>query len=77
MTEAVNVSEMMEKVTEDGIEYSVLTDLNGTRVYFLYGLLHRENGPAVEGFDGTREWWLNGEKLTEEEFSRKMFLSTN
>ena len=26
------------------------------------GKLHRVDGPAVEGPDGSREWWLNGEK---------------
>jgi len=25
------------------------------------GELHREDGPAVEYNDGTKEWWLNGQ----------------
>ena len=24
------------------------------------GKLHREDGPAYEGINGTKEWWLNG-----------------
>lgn len=31
------------------------------------GELHREDGPAVEYADGGREWWVNGEELTETE----------
>jgi hypothetical protein len=23
-------------------------------------ILHREDGPAYEGYNGTKEWWLNG-----------------
>jgi hypothetical protein len=34
---------------------------NGTREWRRRsGELHREDGPAVEYEDGTREWWLNG-----------------
>jgi len=32
-------------------------------------ILHREDGPAVEWADGDKSWYLNGEKLTEKEFS--------
>ena len=32
------------------------------------GLLHREDGPAIEYPYGTREWWLGGEQLSEAEF---------
>ena len=30
------------------------------------GQLHREDGPAVEYADGTREWWLNDERHRED-----------
>jgi hypothetical protein len=37
------------------------TDKYGTcRWYNSEGLLHREQGPAVERDDGYREWYLNG-----------------
>lgn len=29
-------------------------------MYYKDGLLHREDGPAVEGKDGSKEWYLNG-----------------
>lgn len=33
------------------------------------GLLHREDGPAVECADGFKFWYLNGEIKTEQEFN--------
>jgi len=27
--------------------------------------LHREDGPAVEWINGTKQWWLNGKQLQE------------
>jgi hypothetical protein len=36
----------------------------------LHGKLHREDGPAVEYVNSTKEWYLNGVELTEQEFNR-------
>src|SRR5207253_1759605 len=49
---------------EDGpaVEYC-----NGTKMWCHHGLLHREDGPAMELSDGRTEWWLKGERLTQEE----------
>ena len=33
----------------------------GTKWWYLNGGPHRENGPAVEYANGSKEWWLNGE----------------
>ena len=30
--------------------------------------LHREDGPAIERADGNNAWFINGKRLTEEEF---------
>ena len=30
--------------------------------------LHREDGPAVEWEDGTSEWYLDGKRLSKDEF---------
>ena len=35
------------------------------------GKLHREDGPAIEWANGDKEWWLNGEEVTEEEHKRQ------
>jgi hypothetical protein len=33
----------------------------GTREWYLNGKLHREDGPAVESYEGNRFWYLNGD----------------
>jgi hypothetical protein len=33
--------------------------------------LHREDGPAIEYSDGFKYWYLDGLKLTEEEFLKR------
>jgi hypothetical protein len=33
---------------------------DGRQVWYLYGYLHREDGPAVIYSDGTQEWFING-----------------
>jgi len=53
------------------IEYTVKVHDNGSRCWYLNGNLHREDGPACEFTNGTREWWLNDEEYTEEEFIKK------
>lgn len=37
-----------------------------------YGECHREDGPAVEWYDGDVEWYLRGINMSEEEFKRRM-----
>ena len=36
-------------------------DEDGTKKYYVNGLLHKEDGPAVEYSNGDKEWWINGE----------------
>jgi hypothetical protein len=33
----------------------------GTKLWYLNGELHCEDGPAVERTNGDKQWWLNGE----------------
>ena len=35
------------------------------------GKLDREDGPAIEWYDGDMEWWLNGKEYTEADFLTK------
>jgi hypothetical protein len=52
--------------------YKVTVDEYGTiRWYNEDGQLHREDGPALECADGDKSWWINGQRLTEEEFNRR------
>jgi hypothetical protein len=52
------------------IEYTVKVYDGGYNGWFLNGKLHREDGPATEYASGTKYWYLNGEKVTEEEHKR-------
>lgn len=33
--------------------------------------IHRQDGPAIEYTDGIKEWYINGERLTEQEFNSR------
>jgi hypothetical protein len=44
------------------IKYEVRVYEDGNRFWYLNGVLHREDGPAVECLNGTREWYLNGKR---------------
>ena len=40
---------------------------DGTRIYYNENKeRHREDGPAVERADGSKEWWLNGKRHRED-----------
>ena len=54
------------------IEYTVKVDYIGTRRWSLNGKLHREDGPAVEHASGTKHWYLNDVRCTEEEYYSKL-----
>jgi len=43
---------------DDELEYYVTPD--GTKVWTLNGILHRQDGPAYEFADGSLSWWLYG-----------------
>lgn len=33
---------------------------NGTKEWYMNGMRHREDGPAIEHSDGTKFWYVNG-----------------
>jgi hypothetical protein len=39
--------------------------------WYINGKRHREDGPAFERANGDKAWYINGEKLTEEEFDNR------
>jgi hypothetical protein len=51
-------------------EYIVRSHPGRTEYYNMKGQLHRLNGPAVEFTYGSKEYWVNGQMYTEEEFNR-------
>ena len=54
------------------IEYTVKVYPNGSKFWWLNEELHREDGPAIEWLDGTKEWYLNGVELSEQDFNTRM-----
>jgi hypothetical protein len=44
----------------------------GEKYWYLNGLLHREDGPAYEGYNGYKEWWLNDEEYSEYEYKKAL-----
>ena len=63
---SLNISALTEKkektgdVTPDG-ESTLRVGRNSTKVWRnKQGLFHRLEGPAIEGTDGHKQWWING-----------------
>jgi hypothetical protein len=51
--------------------YKVDVDENGTKSWHnVNDEFHCEDGPAIERADGSKEWWLYGKKLTEDNWRR-------
>jgi len=48
------------------ITYEVAVLDSGTKEWRLNGKRHREDGPAVEWWDGRNDWWLNGKRHRED-----------
>lgn len=57
---------------EDGPAYE---GADGTKFWYRYGKRSREDGPAVIRAAGpsygTKEWWIDGKKLSEAEFNQR------
>jgi hypothetical protein len=56
------------EITEEGTKIWRNADcelherLNGDRLWYRNGLLHREDGPAIERKDGIKAFWINGKQ---------------
>ena len=56
----------MENEVFDQLKYKIIIDASGNKLYYNNrDQLHREDGPAVEWDNGDRDWYLNGEYVTE------------
>lgn len=47
-------------ITEDGIKYDVMEDLNGYKCWYYKDDIHRTNGPALEHPNGYKAWCKYG-----------------
>jgi len=45
-----------------------LIDRDNDKAWYKNGLQHREDGPAIECTNGYKEWWLNGNYYSEQEY---------
>ena len=54
------------------IEYKVRVYANCDKFWYLNDNRHREDGPAFEGASGDKAWYLDGEKLTQEEWEKRL-----
>jgi hypothetical protein len=48
-----------------------ITFPSGATQYWFENQLHREDGPAIAGIDLFKSWYINGKKLSEEEFNER------
>ena len=49
-------------------------DSNGNKIWRnSAGQLHRTDGPAIERANGTKEWYIKGERISKEEFYSNEF----
>jgi len=67
-----NFLKLSDKVKNNGafcVEYEL-----GGKDYYFYGMLHREDGPAVEYSNGALDWYLNGLFYLFEEWLEKTSL---
>jgi len=63
------VYKKVQKITGEGYEF-----LGGykNKAFYLNGLLHRVDGPAIEWADGSQFWYLHGILLTKEAHKKMM-----
>ena len=47
--------------------YTIKIDNDGNKSWYSNDKLHRENGPAIENVNGYKEWWLNGQHVSEQD----------
>jgi hypothetical protein len=44
--------------------YELTENKNGNKWWYLDGLLHREDGPAIDNSGHTKFWYLNGVRIS-------------
>jgi hypothetical protein len=73
ITKLPNGGELEEYNSDEGVYYY----MQDSKHWWLNGLLHREDGPAVEYADGTKYWYINDIQLdctTQKQFEQLMRL---
>jgi hypothetical protein len=60
------MKESKTKVKENDKEYTIITDEEGTKRWYLNNKLHREDGPAIE-YENGDIWWMKDDLLHRED----------
>jgi hypothetical protein len=55
------MSVVCSQIRRNGVNYEVYNHIDECRRWYSNGILHREDGPAVEYADGDKMWYLNGQ----------------
>lgn len=50
-------------------KYTGTVNIEGDIYFFENGQPHNHTGPATYKYDGSYEWWIQGEQLSEQEFN--------
>ena len=45
---------------------------DGYKIWYLNGKFHREDGPAVEFANGTKDWFLNGYPYSKKDYYKEL-----
>jgi uncharacterized protein YlzI (FlbEa/FlbD family) len=62
----------MSKIIPDDFT-GIVESWNGTKLWYQSGIIHREDGPAVEWPDGfTKKYYMNGKELSQESWQEKV-----
>ena len=67
------IKPIVKKLANGGKLYEYTS---GDKFYYLNGVYHRENGPAIS-YSSIKEWWINGQKIpctTQKQFEQLMRL---
>jgi hypothetical protein len=62
--DATNIFNLYQEAVEE--QPQMTTDRHGSKMWYLHGKLHREDGAAVEWADGTKYWYLHGRSHRED-----------
>ena len=64
--------DMLHRIDGPAIELAAPYLGYTVKKWSINGKWHREDGPAVEWGTGYKEWWIDNQQLTEEQFNQRL-----
>jgi len=71
--EMKNTDRIKEWFVNGGRYWAEISD-TGNKFWYMDGLLHREDGPAIIYTDGEERWWLHNTEYSEKGWKEEMGL---